>query len=162
MAEVTITINGRHYDIACDHGQEGRIIDLAGYIDQQIGQISQTGAAYNDTHLQILTLLVVADQLFEARETGGKSSSKALSKNLPEDIQSDGGATDAQMKKLEESLRSEMQAEYAERLKNLQNQLANANSASDDQDDQAQQDALKIIKHLTDRVGGLAAKVDSL
>ena len=33
MAEVTIYINGRSYDIACDNGQEGRIVDLAAYID---------------------------------------------------------------------------------------------------------------------------------
>tara|TARA_B100000686_G_C16788056_1_gene976617 strand:- start:896 stop:1360 length:465 start_codon:yes stop_codon:yes gene_type:complete len=154
MAEVTITINGRHYDISCDPGQEGRIIDLAGYIDQQINNISQTGAAYNDSHLQILTLLVVADELFEAREkNSSSSSSKAPS--------ADGSVSDAQIKKLEKVLRDEMQAEYAERLNTLQNQLANSNqNKSDAKSDE--KDVLKIIKHLNERVSGLAVKVDSL
>jgi len=68
MAEVTIYINGRSYDIACDNGQEGRIVDLAKYIDQRVQQISRSGSAYNDAHLTVLTSLVLADELFEARE----------------------------------------------------------------------------------------------
>jgi cell division protein ZapA len=68
MAEVTIYINGRSYDISCDNGQEGRVVDLATYIDQRLQQISRSGAAYNDAHLMVLTALVLADELFEARE----------------------------------------------------------------------------------------------
>ena len=68
MAEVTIYINGRSYDISCDNGQEGRIVDLAAYIDQRLQQVSRSGAAYNDAHLTVLTALVLADELFEARE----------------------------------------------------------------------------------------------
>jgi len=68
MAEVTIYINGRSYDIACDNGQEGRIVDLAAYIDQRLQQISRGGAAHNDAHLNVLTSLVLADELFETRE----------------------------------------------------------------------------------------------
>ncbi len=152
MAEVTITINGRHYDISCDSGQEGRIIDLAGYIDQKISQISQTGAAYNDSHLQILTLLVVADELFEKKEK--------FSSTGPAEKQVD-AASDAQIKKMEKVLREEIQAEYVERLNMLQTQLANSNSKSK-QSDNNDADMMKIIKHLTDRVGSLAVKVDSI
>ncbi len=68
MAEVTIYINGRSYDISCDNGQEGRIVDLATYIDERLQQISRAGAAYNDAHLMVLTTLVLADELFDARE----------------------------------------------------------------------------------------------
>jgi len=151
MAEVTITINGRHYDISCDTGQEGRIIDLAGYIDQQINTISQTGAAYNDSHLQILTLLVIADELFEAREKNSGSTTDIAANAVSDD----------QMKKLEKVLREEMQAEYAERLNTLQNQLANSNKTKSDALDD-QKSLLKVINHLNERVGSLAVKVDSL
>lgn len=72
MAEVTIYLNGRSYDIACDNGQEGRIVDLASYIDQRLQQIARAGAAYNDAHLMVLTTLVLADELFEVREAGGE------------------------------------------------------------------------------------------
>ena len=68
MAEVTIYINGRAYNIACDNGQEGRVVDLASHIDQRLQQISRAGAAYNDAHLMVLTSLVLADELFDIRE----------------------------------------------------------------------------------------------
>ena len=68
MAEVTISIKGRQYDIACDDGQEGRVVDLAAYIDSKLQMISRSGSAYNDAHLMVLTSLVLADELFEARE----------------------------------------------------------------------------------------------
>lgn len=77
MAEVTIYINGRSYDISCDNGQEGRIVDLASYIDQRLQQISRAGAAYNDSHLMVLTSLVLADEIFEARSEGAAAVSAA-------------------------------------------------------------------------------------
>jgi len=70
MAEVNITLNGRIYEIACDQGQEGRVVDLAAFIDQRLQQISRSGAAYNDAHLMVLTALVLADELFEMQEGG--------------------------------------------------------------------------------------------
>jgi cell division protein ZapA len=82
MAEVTIYINGRSYDIACDNGQEGRIVDLAAYVDQRLQQISRAGAAYNDAHLQVLTSIVLADELFEIQE-GGQVSPRAARAAAP-------------------------------------------------------------------------------
>lgn len=67
MADVNISINGRIYEIGCDNGQEGRIVDLASYIDQRLQHIARSGAAYNDAHLMVLTALVLADELFDAR-----------------------------------------------------------------------------------------------
>ncbi len=71
MADVNITINGRIYEIGCDQGQEGRVVDLASYVDQRLQQIARTGAAYNDAHLLVLTALVLADEIFESRANGG-------------------------------------------------------------------------------------------
>jgi cell division protein ZapA len=69
MAEVSITINARSYDISCDPGQEGRIVDLANFIDQRVQQIARSGGAWNEAHLLVLATLVLADELFEAKET---------------------------------------------------------------------------------------------
>jgi len=68
MAEVSITLNNRSYDIACDAGQEGRIVDLAAYIDQRLQQIARSGGAYNEAHLLVLTTLVLADEVFELQD----------------------------------------------------------------------------------------------
>ena len=77
MAEVNITLNGRTYEIACDPGQEGRVVDLAAYIDQRLQGISRSGGAYNEGHLLVLTALVLADELYEARETAHRPALKA-------------------------------------------------------------------------------------
>ena len=68
MAEVNISINGRIHEISCDNGQEGRVVDLASYIDQRLQQIARSGAAYNEAHLLVLTALVLADEVFDTRE----------------------------------------------------------------------------------------------
>ena len=77
MAEVSITLNGRAYEIACDPGQEGRVVDLAAYIDQRLQGIARSGGAYNDAHLLVLTALVLADELYEAREEEARARMSA-------------------------------------------------------------------------------------
>jgi len=68
MAEVNISMNGRVYEISCDDGQEGRVLELAAYVDQRLQKIARSGAAYNDAHLMVLTTLVLADELFDMRD----------------------------------------------------------------------------------------------
>lgn len=77
MSDVSITINGRIYEIGCDPGQEGRIAELAAYIDQRLQQISRSGAAYSDAHLMVLTSLVIADEMFEAKESAREAKRPA-------------------------------------------------------------------------------------
>jgi|AntRauTorckE6833_2_1112554.scaffolds.fasta_scaffold32725_1 cell division protein ZapA len=146
MAEVTITINGRHYDIACDSGQEGRIIDLAGYLDERIGHISQTGAAYNDSHLQILTLLVVADELFEARE--GQVSDNVDVNKLANDLRKE--------------IRAEVESEYEAKLAQQKAQPPVTAESADFEDTADGKASLKVLQHLADRVNTLAARVEAL
>lgn len=85
MAEVNITLNGRVYEIACDAGQEGRIVDLAAYIDQRVQKIARSGGAFNESHLLALTALVLADELFEAKEeaAGAQRNSRAVAAPAP-------------------------------------------------------------------------------
>ncbi len=68
MGEVTLTINGRSYGMACDDGQEQRVIDLGHYVDQRLKEISKTGAAGSENHLLVLTALMLSDEVFELRE----------------------------------------------------------------------------------------------
>lgn len=68
MAEVTLSINGRNYGIACDDGQERRLKDLAYYVDQRLKEISRAGAANNEAHLLVLTALMMADEVFDLRD----------------------------------------------------------------------------------------------
>lgn len=67
MAEISITINGRSYGIACDDGQEKRVRELASYVDARLREIARAGAASNESHLLVLTSIILADEIAEAR-----------------------------------------------------------------------------------------------
>lgn len=71
MAEVNVTINGRTYGIACDDGQEQRVLDLGKYVDERLREISRAGAASSESHLMVLTSLVLADEIFDLLESEG-------------------------------------------------------------------------------------------
>lgn len=68
MAEVTLKINDRGYGLSCDEGQEKRLADLAHYVDTRLQDIKAAGAATNESHLLVLTSLVLADEVYELRD----------------------------------------------------------------------------------------------
>ncbi len=68
MAEITLKINHRGYSMYCDEGQEERLNELASYVDSRLRDIAAAGAATNESHLLVLTSLVLADEVFDMRE----------------------------------------------------------------------------------------------
>lgn len=68
MSEVTLMIHGRTYGVGCDEGQEKRVRELGQYIDRRVKEIASAGGAATEAHLIVLSALVLADELFEARE----------------------------------------------------------------------------------------------
>lgn len=70
MADLTITLNGRNYAIACDDGQERRVQELARYIDGRLKEIARAGGASNESHLLVLTTIILADEIAELRTAG--------------------------------------------------------------------------------------------
>ena len=80
MAEINVTIHGKEYGIACDDGQEGRVQQLAKYIDAQLKDIASAGAASNESHLLVLTALVIADEMFDMRE---QQAQQARAQSVP-------------------------------------------------------------------------------
>lgn len=68
MAQVSIRINGRSYDIACDDGQEERIHALASYVDERVREISDAVGQIGEQRLLVMTSLLIADELGMAQE----------------------------------------------------------------------------------------------
>lgn len=71
MSEVNITINGRNFGISCEDGQEQRVLDLSNYVDTRLKNIAKAGAATNESHLLVLTSLLLADEVFDLRQDVG-------------------------------------------------------------------------------------------
>ena len=82
MSEVTLKINNRGYSLACDNGQEQRLVDLAHYVDGHLQNIAQAGAATNEAHLLVLTSLVMADEIYELRDTVAQLQNSMSQKNV--------------------------------------------------------------------------------
>ena len=67
MAQVSITINGRVYRMACDDGQEEHLVRLARDVDARIGQLRSAFGEIGDTRLAVMAAIMVADELSEMR-----------------------------------------------------------------------------------------------
>lgn len=74
MAEVNISINGRKFGIACDDGQEQRVADLARFVDGRVKELASSGAGTNESHLLVLTSIVMADELFSQRDAAANTN----------------------------------------------------------------------------------------
>ncbi|MCX7356178.1 MAG: cell division protein ZapA [Alphaproteobacteria bacterium] len=65
MAQVSVTINGRAYQIACDDGQEEHLRQLAGYIDRRMAELIAAMGQIGDMRLLVMVSLLIADELSE-------------------------------------------------------------------------------------------------
>ena len=65
MAEVSVTINGRVYRMACDPGQEDHLARLGRELDQRIAQLRESFGEIGDTRLAVMAAIRVADELAE-------------------------------------------------------------------------------------------------
>jgi cell division protein ZapA len=67
MSQISVTINGRVYRMACDDGQEEHLSKLAGELDVRISRLRESFGEIGDTRLTVMAALMVADELAEAK-----------------------------------------------------------------------------------------------
>ncbi len=67
MAQVTTTISGRQFRLACEDGQEEHLLALASEVDGRIADLRQRFGEIGDTRLTVMAALMVADEVSEAR-----------------------------------------------------------------------------------------------
>lgn len=66
MAQVNVTINGRHYRMGCEDGQEEHVAKLAQDIDDRIEMLRGAHGEIGDQRLTVMAALTVADELTES------------------------------------------------------------------------------------------------
>jgi len=66
MAQVTATIAGRQFRLACEDGQEEHLQELAKNLDQRIIDLRAKFGEIGDTRLTVMAALMIADELAEA------------------------------------------------------------------------------------------------
>jgi cell division protein ZapA len=64
-SQVTVSINGRQFRLACEEGQEGHLKRLAVELDRRIEELRTRFGEIGDTRLTIMAALTVADEVAE-------------------------------------------------------------------------------------------------
>lgn len=84
MAQVTITINSREYAIACEDGQEFRIMQLANILDEKAKLLTDGTNQISESMLLAMIGLLLADELSELKKNPipSESSKPAFDKEL--------------------------------------------------------------------------------
>ena len=73
MAQVDVSVNGQSYRIACEDGQEDRLVDLAAMVDEKvIGLVNQIGQV-GSNRLLVMAALIIADELVDLKNEVGSS-----------------------------------------------------------------------------------------
>lgn len=68
MSQVTITINSREYAVACEDGQEVRIMQLSRILDEKARMITGGSLQVNENMLLAMVGLLLADELTEQKK----------------------------------------------------------------------------------------------
>ncbi|MEP9399122.1 cell division protein ZapA [Mesorhizobium sp. KR2-14] len=68
MAQVTVTIDGKAYRMACDEGQEEHLIDLAQSFDLYVSHLKDSFGEIGDQRLTVMAGIMVMDELSEQRK----------------------------------------------------------------------------------------------
>jgi cell division protein ZapA len=65
MSQVSVTINGRQYRMACEDGQENHLVGLARELDGRIQGLRTKFGEIGDARLTVMAALTVVDELAE-------------------------------------------------------------------------------------------------
>jgi len=68
MAQVTVTIDGKAYRMACDEGQEEHLISLASRFDRYVMHLKDSFGEIGDQRLTVMAGIMVMDELAELQK----------------------------------------------------------------------------------------------
>jgi len=68
MAQVSVTIDGKAYRMACDEGQEEHLIGLAERFDRYVSHLKDSFGEIGDQRLTVMAGIMVMDELSEVQK----------------------------------------------------------------------------------------------
>ncbi len=66
MPQLSISINGRTYQVACDDGEEEHLTAVAEYVDKHVTELAESVGNVGETRLLLMAALLIADELSES------------------------------------------------------------------------------------------------
>ena len=87
MSHINVTINGRQYRMACEEGQEVRLLKLAESLESRVDELRGKFGEIGDARLTVMAALTVCDELLDASQrdpgAGGRTRKAARCSRLP-------------------------------------------------------------------------------
>lgn len=110
QSNVTVTINGSDYPMACAPGEEDKVKALGERIDSVASQIAAASGSIGESRLLVMAALILTDQLseLEQKSPASKSQSEALASGPQNGA--DDSSRDDQMAEMIEQLASRLEA----------------------------------------------------
>jgi cell division protein ZapA len=68
MSHINVTINGRQYRMACEEGQEVRLLKLAESLESRVEELRGKFGEIGDARLTVMAALTVCDELLDANQ----------------------------------------------------------------------------------------------
>ena len=68
MSHINVTINGRQYRMACEEGQEVRLLRLAENLESRVEALRGKFGEIGDARLTVMAALTVCDELIDANQ----------------------------------------------------------------------------------------------
>lgn len=68
MAQVTVTIDGKQYRMACDEGQEEHLMELASRFNRYVSHLKGSFGEIGDQRLTVMAGIMVMDELNELQK----------------------------------------------------------------------------------------------
>jgi cell division protein ZapA len=66
VSHINVTINGRQYRMACEEGQEVRLLKLAETLESRVTELRGKFGEIGDARLTVMAALTVCDELLDA------------------------------------------------------------------------------------------------
>lgn len=68
MGQVSVTLNSRTYRLACEDGEEDRLVELATHVKERVEQLTLEFGQVGDDRLLLMAALLIADELWDTRK----------------------------------------------------------------------------------------------
>ena len=100
MGQVSVTLNGRTYRLACEEGEEERLLELATHVKERVEHLTLEFGQVGDDRLLLMAALLVADELWDTRRALEVQIEEAteMLRQLPEPAPNDDAENDADAK----------------------------------------------------------------
>lgn len=85
MAEIDVVVNGRSYRIACEDGEEDRLLMLSEHLNRHATELAKTVGQVGETRLMLMAGLLVADELGEALDRAEEIAEEAAAAHFAQE-----------------------------------------------------------------------------